>query len=213
MKFIEKEIEPECLTSLREVEANTYDDLRGDCKQNVINQLRHEQNSLCAYCEKSIKNLTFIEHYHSQTSSPDLQLTYLNFLGVCSGIKYINKGNGLKKLHCDSSRGSTQLNISPLFIDHINTISFNEEDRIISSNSIFNNDLNNVLNLNFKELCLERRNNFDIFLNSLYEMKALLSLTNLEFWQKALNLAKNKNVEFISYFEFRLNQQISQILE
>jgi len=158
---ISKSAEPGCLTQLKareDIEA-TYDDLEGECKEVVCNQLSTDQEGLCAYCQRSLKSVE-IEHYIPQTKDPTKVLDYTNFFGVCSGSFWIDKMTGEKIVFCESHRGSTALTINPEQQEDIDTIYFDEENRIKSSNETFNRELDEILHLNFIELCEERQHRY-----------------------------------------------------
>lgn len=88
----------------------------------VLDMLIKEQGGLCAYCMCSIPEIDrktgvprkpTIEHIipQSMTKKTDdwkMELTYSNFLEVCSG----NAGRG--KLCCDKARKHTPLSLNPL---------------------------------------------------------------------------------------------------
>lgn len=172
MKWINKLNEPECLNELRKITSD-YNDLSGDCKKKVINQLKIESKNSCVYCEKNIDSYVFIEHYHSQEENEDLKLDYNNFLAVCSGKYYLDKSQGTHYEHCGNSKKSKNITIDPRNQKHIETLNFDEYDRLISSNTIFQNDIDTILNLNIEGICNERMKAFDnisILINSLNDL-------------------------------------------
>ena len=112
--------------------------------------LLEEQGYICAYCMRRlpVKDGTIdarskIEHIMSQENHPELQMNYSNMVICCPGK--INDD----ELHCDSSKGENDLSCSPLSIDAMRTIQYNPSDgRIKSSDSRYDKEINDVLNLN-----------------------------------------------------------------
>ena len=73
----EKE-EPYCLKELRKVPDTKYIDLKDHCKDEVEGKLSHYQFHLCAYCQKSIKDVKTIEHYIPKSPKPSPELEWNN---------------------------------------------------------------------------------------------------------------------------------------
>jgi hypothetical protein len=67
-----------------------------------------------------------------------------NLLAVCYG----NKGQPLKHQTCDERKGKVSLHINPQSEADVATISYSRSGIIKSSNKEYDNDLNDVLNLN-----------------------------------------------------------------
>jgi uncharacterized protein (TIGR02646 family) len=201
---IDLSLEPACLQALRTNTDMTFDDLRVDCKSEVVNLLRTEQKNLCAYCQKSIENVMTIEHYIAQNDlaniGQDLQLNFSNFLGVCTGKFYINKMAGTHDEHCDTSRGNIPLSIDPRMPEHIATISYTDDFKIISSTPDFHNDLDIVLNLNIDGICDLRNKSFE---NYFTQIRIDLSgLNPLELYRRALRDIEINPPEYYGYLKF-----------
>jgi uncharacterized protein (TIGR02646 family) len=201
---IDTTLEPECLTELRNNKENTFSNLQGECRQEVVNLLRSSQNILCAYCQRSISDVMTIEHYYSQSDFPDLQLIFSNFLGVCSGKFYIDKKTGKHIEHCDTRRGNIPLNIDPRNTEHIDTIYYESDGKIKSSKIDLDNDLNNTLNLNFSELCEKRNEKFKEYLDLQISQGHDLHLGKAEIFRRAIVALNNTFPEYCGYFRFRL---------
>lgn len=118
-----------------------------------------EQGYICAYCMRRIptkdlnENATSkIEHLLSQDNRPDLQLTYSNMAICCPG-------NLNDESHCDKLKGhqSVTFNLhSSALQDSINYSS--KDGDIKSSNANWNNEIENMLNLNHGMLKQNRKN-------------------------------------------------------
>ncbi len=111
--------------------------------------LLKEQGYICAYCMRRIPHrdnnsneYSRIDHIKSRSEYPDLKLDYRNMVICCPGA--IDND-----FHCDKSKGEKSISFD-LFSDaFIDTISYKSSDGTIeSSNVIYDNEVNNVLNLN-----------------------------------------------------------------
>lgn len=217
MTLVEVDInnEPECLKDLRANSDNTYENLQGDCKTQVQNELRIAQRNLCAYCQKSIADVITIEHYLAQNDPEErglgLELEFSNFLGVCSGKYYLNKMTGDSISHCGDNRKNTPLTINPRNQADIDTLSFDENARIVSSNEAISNDLNNVLKLNFAELCETRNNNYRDLYTLLIEQGSQMLLSKEIIYRRALAMIDEIRPAYYAYLRFRFIQLLSTI--
>ncbi len=208
MSFILKSKEPHCLSELNAVPTNTYDDLKGDCQKETRALLHLDQKGLCAYCQRKFISNVFIEHWIPQSASPELQLKYSNYLGVCSGKLYINENEGTFNEFCSVSKGSRTITFNPLDESHFETLSYNEANQIASSSSKIDSDLNDLLNLNFNILCKLRQDSFERYLKNILQVARSMKLEKLEVLQKAkADQSKDPN-EFVHYTVYRLNQLI-----
>jgi hypothetical protein len=96
-----------------------------------------------------------IEHWRSQARYPDEQLNYLNLLGACLG----DEGQPGHLQHCDTRKGERDLRWNPAdSTHHIETRVHYELDGSIKSNDPeFDEQLNDVLNLNLPVLKNHRK--------------------------------------------------------
>ncbi|NTW81730.1 TIGR02646 family protein [Chlorobaculum thiosulfatiphilum] len=127
-------------------------------KQDIRVGLVKEQGYLCAYCmsrirseEKSMK----VEHWQCRTGYPKKQLDYANLLGCCLG----NKGSKSELQHCDTRKGDDDLlfnSAEPTHHDRLR-IRYLNTGKIVSDDAGFDDQLNNVLNLNFSRLVDNRK--------------------------------------------------------
>jgi len=164
---INKSEEPICLERVRNNPNATYESLSldVDCNKEVRQLLHDDQKGLCAYCQRIFESKIFIEHYIAQADNDrgrELQLSYSNFLGACSGKYYLDRKKGNKILFCSVNRGNSTLTINPESQSDIDTLSYDEESRIKSTNTIYQKELDTILNLNFDDLCLDRQITFGI---------------------------------------------------
>jgi len=202
--------EPVCLQELQAIPEMTYENLAGECKEDVINLLKISQNNLCAYCQKGIENVMTIEHYIAQTdlanNGHNLQLNFSNFLGVCLGQFRYDRLSKRAVVHCDSGRGNTLLNIDPRIQGHIDTISYTDDFFIISSNDEFNRDLGEVLNLNIDGICDLRQKTFNDYFVRISEIWS--GDQPMEFYHKALRDMETNTPEYYGYLKFRFEKLI-----
>lgn len=208
MIHIVKLKEPECLKELRETQGTKYDDLQGVCLSSTRGLLHNEQNGLCAYCQRQLKSSVFIEHYIPQSKNSLLELEYTNFLGVCSGKYYLDKITGQHIEFCSCSRGNKSLLVNPLDEDSIDTLFYDEKNRICSTDNQINDDLNKTLNLNFAEICEDRKNSYDNFLQSIFSIGQKMNLSKIEIYEKALRSIGTQTKEFHGFLVYRITKII-----
>lgn len=173
MKRIIKLAEPQSLTQHRANQPATYDGLPLGAKDELRQNLLTEQGHICCYCMKRIPEISSpymkVEHYQCQDLFPQLQLTYSNLLGACTG----NEGKPKKLQTCDTKKGNDPLTINP----HTNNpicetlFKYNADGEISSVNDDpeINRQINEVLNLNMQTLKDGRR---EIYLEVQKEVEA-----------------------------------------
>lgn len=151
MRTITKRTEPESLTRHRLTSHSDYDNYTD--KDGLRAALVAEQQGLCCYCMGNIQNESDkmkIEHWHCQAHYPDEQLDYRNLLGACLG----GKGQPPKLQHCDTRKGDSDLLWNPA--DQVHNVQawiiYGTDGTIKSNNCEFDQQLNEVLNLNLS-LC------------------------------------------------------------
>lgn len=148
MIYIKKQCEPKSLVEHRCTPGADFDGLD---KTELREYLLKEQGYICAYCMKRIHNEkdTKIEHYRARNAENELE--YSNLLAVCYGnqtscdstVKY-----GKKRLTCDSMKGNQFLHINPQSQEDMNSIYYDNSGKIYSKNSVYQKDIDNILNLN-----------------------------------------------------------------
>ena len=143
-----------------------YDTLRNPLKNEVRNLLMQEQGHLCAYCMRRIPDEriskdnpnikdTYIEHWQARSfqhnPSDNKGLDYNNMLVVCSGNETVTMSSGKRKrryLTCDRRRGDRALKINPLDEDTLNTIYYESDGTVRSTDKDIEADISDKLNLN-----------------------------------------------------------------
>lgn len=151
MILIRKQPEPHEWTLYRNTPGATY-----QSQSYLSDSLLKEQGYICAYCMRripckdSLSNEDHhIEHIKPRSKYHEALLDYKNMVIVCPGHMGDND-------HCDRSKGDEEMHLSPLNSNVIQTISY-ENGLIKSSNSVWNSELNDILNLNDKVLVKARK--------------------------------------------------------
>lgn len=151
-----------------------------------------------------------VEHFKCQHSHPELQLDYKNLLGCCKG----NEGFGLKQQTCDTRKGASTLSYSPAI--HANTvqrtITFSSNGKISASDTVYNNELNTVLNLNLKQLKDARASAWDAVEEQLSKKpgtRTRAEIQRLIDRYESLN-GKGQYVEYAGLILFYLRKKLSR---
>ncbi|MEG1178911.1 retron system putative HNH endonuclease [Chryseobacterium sp.] len=171
MKQIIKIQEPNSLIEHRANQPAFYDGLSLEAKEELRQNLLTEQGHICCYCMKRIPENTSpymkVEHYKCQDYNSDLQLTYSNLFGACTG----GEGKPKKLQTCDTQKGNQSITINLLTsAPNCETqIRYNANGEISSNNDEINRQLNDVLNLNMQTLKDGRK---EIYLSVQKEIEA-----------------------------------------
>ena len=168
MIAITKGIPPAGLLALhnKEIENNwspqkAYEKLKNPLKEQVRNQIIHEQGQLCAYCMSKIPRddvepeiaPIILEHYIPRNPidgrSVHQGLDYNNLLAVCHG----NRGAKGTKIEadftCDAHRKNLEFRkVNPCQASTLDTIYYTLSGEIHASDTDVEYDLTNILNLN-----------------------------------------------------------------
>jgi len=188
MRLIKKANEPSLLQSYRRQNNTSYEDLDTPVKDQIRSSLINEQYGVCAYCQMKLK-ITTIEHHcersicNGTNNTQDRRLDYSNLFAVCLG-----KNGKPLELHCDTQKAKISekptdllpMNLNPLIPAHIATIRYSNTGTISSTNDIYKNELDIILNLNADFLREMRREKW---------VKFFSRSRNL---QKVVNFAKMK---------------------
>jgi len=114
-----------------------------------------EQGYICGYCMKRISDNGRIEHIKCRERYPEHKLDYNNMIICCSGETGAD-------FHCDRKKENRDISFTPFDTNFIDTVSYaTKSGKIKSSNTNWNDELNNVLNLNFKILQNNRKQVID----------------------------------------------------
>lgn len=156
MRTISKEQEPIELVWYRSQPGAVYDGCGHELVSRLRSALLSEQGYICAYCMQRITADSMkVEHWHSQSRFPSEQLDYTNLLGCCPG----NEGHPPKDQHCDTHKAENDISFNPANCDHRlrMKIRFTGDGTICSEDSLFNEEINTILNLNLKRLKNNRK--------------------------------------------------------
>ena len=164
MRAIAKEPEPASLTVHRQTPHCDYDNY--EPKNDLRHALVSEQRGLCCYCMSRIRNgprTMKIEHWKCQAHHPAEQLNYRNLLGACLG----GHGQPAHLQHCDTRKGDRDLEWNPADPAHnIETrVRYEVDGSIHADDDVFNDQLNQVLNLNIPVLKNNRKGILDAVLD------------------------------------------------
>ena len=161
MRAITKGREPASLTAYRKAPDSYYDGY--PAKDELRHSLVTEQRGLCCYCMGRIRPerdqcgeyLMKIEHWQSQSRYPSKQLDYGNLLGSCAG----GHRKPANEQHCDTRKGDSDLKWNPADpVHHVETrIWYEPNGSIHSDEADFDNQLDDVLNLNLPFLRNNRK--------------------------------------------------------
>lgn len=173
MRAISKAVEPPSLTTHRKTPHCDYDNYAD--KDALRNALVNEQRGICCYCMGRIRNgpaSMKIEHWHCQTGYPGEQLLYRNLLGVCLG----GEGQPPRLQHCDTRKADGDLQWNPADPTHLveARLRYESDGSIRSTDEIFDEQLEAVLNLNLPFLMNNRRGILDAILEWWRHEKARL---------------------------------------
>jgi uncharacterized protein (TIGR02646 family) len=164
VRAIAKGAEPVSLTAHRQTPYCDYDNYAP--KEDLRHALATEQRRLCCYCMGRIHNgpaTMKIEHWRCQARHPGKQLNYRNLLGACLG------GHGQPALlqHCDTRKGDRDLQWNPADSVHrIETrVRYELDGSIHADDAAFNDQLDQVLNLNLPLLKNNRKGILDAVLD------------------------------------------------
>lgn len=162
MRTIRKGPEPPELAEYRLGPNPTYSGFR--YMEALRRRLVVEQRGLCCYCMAPIKAddplAVNIEHWRPRRFE-ELQLVYSNLLASCKG----GAGQPRRLQHCDSHKRDAELSRNPADPSHNveSIVWFDTEGTIHSSNDVFDDELNTVLNLNAARLVDARKQALNAF--------------------------------------------------
>jgi len=212
MKLITIDIskEPVCLIELRK-RSLPYHELKDECLKSVRKLLFEFQFGYCAYCEKRLSALAFIEHYIPISRDSSKQLNFDNFLGVCSGKDYWAPPANDHISHCGDKRQSITLKINPKSLEDIKTIYFESDATVRSNNSDYDKDLTVVLNLNFERLKEKRIASFNHNYRKVIGEAMTLRISKIEAYKRALELAESGMLEYSAFIVFQYKKLIQEL--
>ena len=161
IRIVKKQRVPTIFSQIKSRREN-YDDLVSEEKDAMKQVLLEEQGYKCAYCMSNISmSNSTIEHYiprKGTNGDMSLSLDYRNQFAVCD----TTRGCPEEEQTCDVKKGDKLLHIDPRLQEHIDTIYYDRSGYIRSSFSSgtdnFDDDLNQILNLNSRQLLNNRVN-------------------------------------------------------
>jgi len=172
MRTIRKGTEPKSLTQYRASGGKDYEGYRE--KDDLRKSLVREQRGICCYCMARIcanASRMKIAHWQPRSKYAEAQLEYTNLLGACHG----NDGRRGQEKHCDTSQGDRTISRNPANLTSPveKLLKYRRDGEISSTDSRFNDEINNVLNLNLKILMNNRKKVLDTFLEGLAKFGSL----------------------------------------
>lgn len=164
MRAITKGAEPPSLTAHRLTSGSNYDNYAN--RDALRNALANDQRGLCCYCMGRIHSgptSMKIEHWRCQAHHSGEELSYRNLLGACLG----GHGQPAHLQHCDTRKGDKDLQWNPAdAAHHIETrVRYEQDGSIHADDAAFNDQLNQVLNLNLPLLKNNRKGVLDAVLD------------------------------------------------
>jgi uncharacterized protein (TIGR02646 family) len=137
----------------------------------LVESLLKEQGYICAYCMRRIpcrdkisNEDHHIEHILSRDNHPDKKLDYHNMVICCPG----HIGD---KDHCDRLKGEKDVSFNLFDDQFIATLSYKTDGEIVSSNKQYNDEINDVLNLNTPLLKANRKDCWNGVVQNLVTLK------------------------------------------
>ena len=161
MREIAKGPEPASLTMHRQTPHSDYDNYTA--KDDLRHALVSEQRGLCCYCMgRILEDRIKVEHWRCQSRYPKEQLNYRNLLAACRG----GEGQPPNLQHCDTRKGKRDLEWNPADTAyHIETrVRYELDGSIRADDEDFDDQLNDVLNLNLSLLKNNRKSIYDAVL-------------------------------------------------
>ena len=164
MRSISKGREPASLTTHRSTLHGDYDNYAD--KDALRAALVAEQSGLCCYCmcriTKQLDTMK-IEHWRSRFAYPEQELNYRNLLAACRG----GEGQPLRLQHCDTRKSDRDLLWNPADPERRieDRVGYASDGTIQSDDTVFDRELNDVLNLNLPRIRNHRRAILDAVLH------------------------------------------------
>lgn len=193
MLDIQKSAEPRALLQYRLQPGASYDAIPTNVKDLIRNLLLEDQGYLCAYCMQRINVDTMkIEHWQPRSVFPNRELDWKNLLAVCKG----NEGYPVTRQTCDTKKGDQTLNYNPAEVGHRveSRLRYSTSGKIVSDESVWDDQLNTTLNLNEVRLIENRRKLLEGVAETLNNRPGLRTTTEL--LRLIGKLRSRKNGEF-----------------
>lgn len=209
MRKIEKNAEPREWTKYRLTPGVDYQAIR-----ELRDSLLKEQGYICAYCMRRIptkdensNETSRIDHILCRTKHDELKLVYQNMVICCPGA--IDND-----FHCDKLKGEDDITFNLFHDSFISTISYKTKDgKMKSSNTEFNSEIDNLLNLNHPLLRKNRQQTLFGAIQFLNRKKKAWRKSEVQKLLASWN-NKDKDGQFKPYcgiITWYLNKKISQL--
>lgn len=163
MRLIVKAPEPQSLTTHRSRPHGDYDNFPD--KEALRRALATEQRGLCCYCMSRIRpDRAFmkIEHWRCRVRNRAEELSYRNLLGACLG----GEGRPPPLQHCDTGKRDRDIRWNPADPAHRieRRVRYELDGSIRAEDADFDDQINDVLNLNLPLLKRNRKGILDAVL-------------------------------------------------
>jgi len=171
VKQIVKTKEPLSLTNYRasipKKDLNSlekFDTAPSTVKDELRTKLLEEQGFICCYCMGRIEfRNSKIEHFKPRSLFRGEQLDYKNLFVACLG----GQGNSTKNQSCDTKKANDTLEYIDLLTNIESSIEYKKDGTIFSKNQNIDNELTQILNLNFYRLKSNRQEALNQLLSDL----------------------------------------------
>jgi uncharacterized protein (TIGR02646 family) len=165
---IDKNVEPSIWAEIKKTPGISFESAD---KKELRRALLEEQGYICGYCMRRINSAdSKIEHIKPQSKNPTDTLDYNNLIICCNGD--ITGANDSKSFHCDTRKAENTISFTPFSQSFIDTLSYSSKDgEIKSSRPKYNEEINNILNLNLSALKSNRLETLKGVVNQLAKKK------------------------------------------
>lgn len=188
MRKIIKNPEPEAWIKFRKTPGVEFESI-----PELKDALLKEQGYICAYCMRRIPckddnsyDIIRVEHILSRKNHPDEEhvFGYNNLVACCTGaigMSADSENLSANNFHCDRKKCEQDVSFNLFSESFIETLSYNSKDGTIkSSNTQYNKEINEILNLNH---CQLKRNRFEALrgvITQLSKIKSNWTKSNIE---------------------------------
>lgn len=172
MRLIKKTGAPASFQTYIRDTAISYDDMDKAVNIELRTSLIAEQKGICAYCQQHLNpNTATIEHHcersicNGENGTTDRRLEYKNLMAVCPGVigSPIETHCDTRKAECakeNPSANGLPMQVNPTKAAHIQTFTYSSTGIISSENDVYKREINDLLNLNAKDLKRKRKNKY-----------------------------------------------------
>ncbi len=196
--------EPHLLSQHKAIPDATYDDGPKEMKREILESLIAEQYGLCCYCQQRITiDSASVEHKLSQKKHPNMALDYGNMAGVCS----CTEGQPHIRQYCDDFKGEKDFTFDLSDIEAL--IKYEPNGIIKSIDSVLDNQINNVLNLNQQYLVARRKAQYQAYVDYMSKNPTKGDLNNNI--KKYESVRDGKKIEFCGVILYFLRKRYNRM--